>query len=58
MGVFKTKGSQTRIKTGKQAGVEGTIVGHAHGMGNKRKVKTTDGRVIKVKKKNLGRTLG
>lgn len=60
MGVFKTKGSHTRVKTGKHAGVEGTITGRAvsFGVGGKKKVKTADGQVIKVKTRNLGRNLG
>lgn len=55
MGLIKSKGSHTRIKKGKYAGVEGTLVDSA---GRKRKVLTADGQKIKVKKKNLNRNLG
>jgi hypothetical protein len=51
MGLIKSKGSRTRVKGGKRAGTEGTIVK----AGRKLTVKTADGEKIKVKRKNAAR---
>lgn len=60
MGLIKKQGSHTTIKRGKHAGVDGTITGSALSLGlsGKKKVRTSDGKVIKVKTKNLTRDLG